>query len=124
MIKKKYDSSEGVWRTIGGKRVFIKTGQSLSDAMRESGKFKKEKEKSKENIVKQINDLSETELLPKNNKNYFNLQLKDASDEVLASVRDTLLNDYIEPYDKHIFTQKTYNKVFKIYNDINKYLSN
>lgn len=41
MTKKKYDSSEGIWRTIGGRRVFIKTGQSLSDAMKESGKFKK-----------------------------------------------------------------------------------
>lgn len=40
MAKKKYDSSEGIWRTIGGRRVFIRTGQSLSDAMKESGKFK------------------------------------------------------------------------------------
>jgi len=33
----------GVWRTISGRRVFIKEGQSLSDAMRESGKFAAEK---------------------------------------------------------------------------------
>jgi len=32
-------ADEGVWKTIGGRRVFIKNGQSLSDAMRESGKF-------------------------------------------------------------------------------------
>ena len=38
---KKYDKEEGVWRTIGGRRVFIRTGQSLSDAMKESGKFNK-----------------------------------------------------------------------------------
>lgn len=31
----------GVWRTIGGRKVFIKTGQNLADAMKESGKFKK-----------------------------------------------------------------------------------
>lgn len=31
---------KGVWRTIGGRRVFIKNGQDLSTAMRESGKFK------------------------------------------------------------------------------------
>ena len=37
---KKYDEKDGVWRTIGGRRVFIKDGQSLSDAMKESGKFK------------------------------------------------------------------------------------
>ena len=34
-----YDNEDGVWRTIGGRRVFIKKGQSLSDAMKESGKF-------------------------------------------------------------------------------------
>lgn len=39
-MAKKYDDIGGVWRTIGGRRVFIKTGQSLSSAMKESGKFK------------------------------------------------------------------------------------
>lgn len=32
-------NEDGVWRTISGRRVFIRTGQSLTDAMRESGKF-------------------------------------------------------------------------------------
>lgn len=36
------DGKCGVWRTISGRRVFIKDGQSLTDAMRESGKFSKE----------------------------------------------------------------------------------
>ena len=27
----------GVWRTIAGRRVFIKDGQNLSDAMKKSG---------------------------------------------------------------------------------------
>lgn len=30
----------GVWRTIGGRRVFIKDGQSVFKAMQESGKYK------------------------------------------------------------------------------------
>lgn len=34
------DDIGGVWRTIGGRRVFIKDGQDLSTAMKESGKFK------------------------------------------------------------------------------------
>jgi len=29
----------GVWRTVGGRRIFIKDGQSLEDAMKQSGKF-------------------------------------------------------------------------------------
>ena len=38
---KKYDEKDGVWRTVGGRRIFIKNGQSLSDAMIKSGKFKR-----------------------------------------------------------------------------------
>lgn len=30
---------QGKWRTVGGRRVFIKDGQSLDEAMKESGKF-------------------------------------------------------------------------------------
>lgn len=41
------DDIGGVWRTIGGRRVFIKDGQSLDDAMKESGKFKDKEDKEK-----------------------------------------------------------------------------
>ena len=34
------DDIGGVWRTVGGRRIFIKTGQDLATAMKESGKFK------------------------------------------------------------------------------------
>lgn len=37
----------GVWRTIGGRRVFIKDGQDLASAMKESGKFKSAKKETK-----------------------------------------------------------------------------
>lgn len=46
----------GVWRTIGGRRVFIKDGQSLTDAMRESGKFGDPKKKSTAASKKQTVD--------------------------------------------------------------------
>lgn len=47
---------QGVWRTIGGRRVFIKTGQSLSEAMKESGKFKNLKNKVKPEDDSAYND--------------------------------------------------------------------
>lgn len=49
-MAKKYDDEKGVWRTIGGKHIFIRNGQDLDDAMRESGKFKgiRVKNKAKE----------------------------------------------------------------------------
>ena len=37
------DDIGGVWRTVGGRRIFIKDGQDLASAMKESGKFKSAK---------------------------------------------------------------------------------
>jgi len=60
-MAKNYDDIGGVWRTIGGRRVFIKNGQSLSEAMIESGKFKnlreeykKDKEEKEQKGIKEI----------------------------------------------------------------------
>lgn len=49
-----FKGKKGVWRTIGGRKVFIATGQSLGEAMKESGKFdnirSKNAERKSENI--------------------------------------------------------------------------
>lgn len=61
---------DGVWRTIGGRRVFIKTGQSLSNAMKDSGKFKLQKLRSeKEEMVDVFNKIEE-EMLDQNLHTY------------------------------------------------------
>ena len=44
-MAKTYDDEDGVWRTVGGRRIFIRNGQSLGDAMKESGKFNTSKAK-------------------------------------------------------------------------------
>lgn len=36
---------DGVWRTISGRKVFIKEGQSVTEAMKASGKFNNRSEK-------------------------------------------------------------------------------
>ena len=36
----------GVWRTVGGRRVFIKDGQTLDEAMKASGKFPSARKKT------------------------------------------------------------------------------
>ena len=46
-MAKKNEDIGGVWRTIGGRRVFIKEGQDLATAMKESGKFNNKKKFSK-----------------------------------------------------------------------------
>lgn len=40
------DEEKGVWRTVGGRRIFIADGQTLSEAMAKSGKFGKTASKS------------------------------------------------------------------------------
>ncbi len=63
------NSENGVWRTVGGRRIFIKDGQSLADAMISSGKFKndarsayrkakEEEEKKYEKVGKKIDNLT------------------------------------------------------------------
>lgn len=47
----------GVWRTVGGRRIFIKDGQDLSSAMKESGKFgSKTKTSSNQKNYKEMSD--------------------------------------------------------------------
>jgi pyruvate kinase len=45
---------EGVWRTVGGRRIYIAEGQSLTDAMKSSKKFndKEVGQETKKDIVK------------------------------------------------------------------------
>ena len=40
----------GVWRTIGGRRIFIKDGEDLETAMKKSGKFKKNENYNDDNF--------------------------------------------------------------------------
>lgn len=52
----KDDFEDGVWRTVGGRRIFIRNGESLSSAMKKSGKFKlvKKGKKKKEEEIKEL----------------------------------------------------------------------
>lgn len=119
MAKKKYDSSEGVWRTIGGRRVFIKTGQSLSDAMKESGKFKKkdkEQEFNREEFNKWVNENSD-----KNIREYE----KDTGKDALYNNGDPTkeFSDYeYELYKRNGYLNKerTYEQVDKIREQISQ----
>ena len=56
------NGKDGVWRTVGGRHIFIANGQSLKDAMRASGKFKNLKEDKKssydKNLLKKAHELN------------------------------------------------------------------
>ncbi len=50
------DDVGGVWRTVGGRRIFIKDGEDLETAMKNSGKFNK---KSNELTDKEVSGIYE-----------------------------------------------------------------
>lgn len=57
----------GVWRTVGGRRIFIKDGQDLASAMKESGKFNT-KTNIKDGINKTLKEMKDEESQELKNK--------------------------------------------------------
>lgn len=97
-MAKNYNDDDGVWRTIGGRRVFIRNGQDLAEAMKESGKFKSAKKTSKEtNEEKEINKDTE---------------LKEKLDQ-LRKDRKGLVYNLEEGYMKDLSTEEKLEKLNK-----------
>jgi hypothetical protein len=81
---------DGVWRTISGRRIFIKKGQSLTDAMIESGKFSKTKKvigenenyiKAKKNLEQYKEFAKEVRKMEEEINNKYMEQLQNTNDE-------------------------------------------
>lgn len=47
------DGRMGIWRTVGGNRIFIPLGKTLSEAMEESGKFPNYRNDSVKNVTEE-----------------------------------------------------------------------
>lgn len=75
MAKKKEDLG-GVWRTVGGRRIFIKDGQDLYEAMNDSGKFTNLK---KTNSQRKKNDLNKGDVFV--NKNGVKVEIVDVDEK-------------------------------------------
>lgn len=90
----------GVWRTVGGRRIFIKDGEDLATAMKNSGKFRNKQNKITDEYKKIENFDEEIK------------ELEEESDRVYAKAREmgTIggINTYTEEY----------------YMDVNYYLRN
>lgn len=101
---------DGVWKTIGGRRVFIREGQSLSDAMKESGKFSNQQI----DIAKKID-----ELLEKKSK----LEIKKAENEIKEDLATPIekkekekekefnINDYQRINDEEFYSLSASQKI-------------
>ena len=58
---KEADEKNGIWRTIGGRRIFIRKGENLTDAMKRSGKFKSKMHGPNDPKIKKANKPYEKE---------------------------------------------------------------
>lgn len=109
-------------------RVGIDPNNELKESVKKatgSGVSKEQAKRNKDlaNIIKKINALENTELA--GGRYNFNLNIKDANNEVLKNVYYSLDDDYIIPYEKEYapwITKKTYNKLCDINQKISYYL--
>ena len=114
----------GVWRTIGGRRIFIKDGEDLETAMKKSGKFDKNKIESKiEGIEKENNNNNQNnkedikklqEELKKQNvnvdENFVNNFDNQLAKEQLQAINDIIKNDiqmqeYLKKYPLNVTSE-------------------
>lgn len=91
------DDIGGVWRTIGGRRVFIKDGEDVATAMKKSGKF--QNENKKQELEKKLDEgLDDLE---------FNDIYKIYQNTKDAEIRESLMNKMQEKdpyrYGKEIY---------------------
>lgn len=87
----KYNDDDIIWRTIGGRRIPIRKGQSLSDAMKESGKFKKSKTEVKDEQKK----FEESKEDKKDYKSLDNYEVYDEAMNIAESTNDSELRSQI-----------------------------
>lgn len=98
------DDIGGVWRTIGGRRIFIKNGQDLVTAMKESGKFNTHKqsiniEKKQEKEYNRTNDVQSNNIEKHPNPKLLERINYNNEKEVIKCLKKyekTIKNDKIE----------------------------
>lgn len=76
---------DGVWRTVGGRRIFIKEGQDLASAMKASGKFNSSNNKKLKKQDKIFDDFKNSD----GSKEYF--------EEALNKISEMEYNNEINP---------------------------
>lgn len=84
---------DGIWRTVGGRRIFIRDGESLSSAMKKSKKFKSNKRKQEEHYA--------GEELYNDDPNRFGNKLKEYNDK-MSKEQEESAKRVNERYEKEL----------------------
>ncbi len=103
-MAKKKEELDGVWRTIGGRRVFIRKGQDLSSAMKESGKFKT---KMNEKAVKGVR---EEDLKDQYIESLNNVSKMEYNGEITRDEYDEAIKNINKEYKKRKMGDKFYTR--------------
>ena len=120
----------GVWRTVGGRRIFIKDGEDLQTAMKNSGKFERfnndrkkkiiEFENKKDKLDKKINDLDYDQL----NELFEKTQDKDTREILMNKMQEKDVvrfgKEIMGLEMKEIEYKGTFDDAIKKVNEINK----
>lgn len=107
----------GVWRTIGGRRVFIKDGEDIATAMKKSGKFNNDKNNGLDKVQKEIDDFIKNDK-DKKIRTVIHTETLDeygntkAIDDHLVSLPGNTINEIKYNYDETYFGK---NKVFEVH---------
>lgn len=115
----------GVWRTVGGRRIFIKDGQDLASAMKESGKFSK-KEDKKETLKKELQNIQDGIIKEYEDEMFdvFNLEQYSADEIRKSKLFDSGIEDNISKVafekDYEITTQEMKQIKDNIYKEYDK----
>lgn len=104
----------GVWRTVGGRRIFIRDDEPLDKAMKRSGKFNQNKNQivkviiTNKEVVKYINDFNpdlkhdSVILLKERNAHILERKREDVFNYLIKELSDIVNNpDYIYPDSKN-----------------------
>lgn len=118
MVKKKYDSEDGIWRTVGGRRIFIRNGQDLSSAMKESGKFKTRMNE------KAVKGAREEDLKEQYKDSLNNVSKMEYNGEITREEYDKAVKDinkaYIDKRNSYLKGERNYEQVDKEWTDLAK----
>ena len=131
----------GVWRTVGGRRIFIKEGQDLASAMKESGKFGNVQKNNKDKIVEEdlYKQIFEDEAIKYEfemysaeqirKSNVFDRNIDDAINKVafdndyeitidkVKEIKDSFYKEYDKRRNQYL-NKSNYNEIETLKNDI------
>jgi len=95
------ENEKGVWRTIRGRRVFIRDGESLASAMARSGKFKKSEAPNQNKIDKNTSERKKYEKA-KEKYGYGSKQERKAYFSLNNEERSKLFNEQMDKRQKKL----------------------